>query len=545
MAIRVILQSRLSSTRLPGKALLTLSGFPTVVLAARRAANTGLDTVVATSDHAEDDILAAAVEAAGIPLARGPLEDPLSRFVIAAEGLDPGDIVVRLTADNVFPDGDLVTQVAARVSTLVPYVRVGGGKDLPLPYGVSVEAFTAAALRTADQQASTAFEREHVTPWIRENYGDVVLEAPVTDSDWTGLRATIDTFDDYVRVARVLACSADPVGEAWTDLTRSLATLEHRHRSSPVLPRTDNVLQQGPFVLGTVQLGLDYGAANYQGRPSREGARRILAAAADAGVTHLDTARAYGASEDQLGSVLARGLGEDLTPITKIRPLDDVPDDAPAGWGRAAARSSVSDSLRALGTDHVAGLLTHRARDWHLPGVRDELIETRDAGKASVIGVSLSSPAELLSVIEDPEIGYLQFPFNLLDRRWLAAEVQNALAQRPDMIVTVRSVYLQGLLTAGLDARWPTTYADSAAPTVAAIDRLVSELGRVSRADLAVAYVLSHPWITSVVIGAESPDQVADTAALVRRTPLTPEEKVAVEQTVPAGESDLVDPSRW
>ena len=60
MTVRVVIQSRLSSSRLPGKAMLTLAGMPAVVLAARRAGNTGLDVVVATSDQGDDDVLAAA-----------------------------------------------------------------------------------------------------------------------------------------------------------------------------------------------------------------------------------------------------------------------------------------------------------------------------------------------------------------------------------------------------------------------------------------------------------------------------------------------------
>src|SRR6187200_14786 len=106
--VRVVLQSRLSSTRLPGKAMLTVAGRPMVVLAAQRAATTGAEVVVATSDRPEDDLIAETVAAAGISVARGPLDDPLRRFTIAVTDLDDQDVVVRLTADNVVPDGSLV-----------------------------------------------------------------------------------------------------------------------------------------------------------------------------------------------------------------------------------------------------------------------------------------------------------------------------------------------------------------------------------------------------------------------------------------------------
>ena len=58
------------------------------------------------------------------------------------------------------------------------------------------------------------------------------------------------------------------------------------------------------FMLGTVQLGLDYGIANTAGKPSVEKAHEILQTAYDMGVTVLDTAAAYGTSEEVVGSYL-------------------------------------------------------------------------------------------------------------------------------------------------------------------------------------------------------------------------------------------------
>ena len=53
----VLIQSRLSSSRLPGKALLPIGDYPMVVLAAKRAANTGLDVRVLTSLDSSDDVI--------------------------------------------------------------------------------------------------------------------------------------------------------------------------------------------------------------------------------------------------------------------------------------------------------------------------------------------------------------------------------------------------------------------------------------------------------------------------------------------------------
>ena len=536
--VLVVLQSRLSSSRLPGKALLSVGGRPMVVLAAQRAGNAGHPVMVATSDESDDDVIAAACTAAGVHVVRGPLDDPLARFVLAAEGLGDDAVVVRLTGDNVVPDGDVIDQLVAALHSRIAaghrYARVGGD-DPALPYGVAAEAFTAGALREADAAATSPTEREHVTPYLREHEGDHRIDLSDVRPAWAGQRCTVDTFDDFVRIARVFGGITDPVGAGWRELCDQIA--QASDLADP-LPVRANPLHQTALVLGTVQLGVPYGAANDGGLPDEAATAAVLAAARRNRISHLDTARGYGRSEERLGTALARGLGEHVGIVTKVMPLAD-------GEGADAARASVATSLHALGVASVDGLLVHRAADWHRLGVADLLAGLVTAGTARVVGVSLSTPDELLAALDDPRCTYVQLPFNLLDRRWLSPEVQAALRSRPDMVVTVRSVYLQGLLAAGVAGRWPSLPGVDATAITAGLDEAVAQLGRTSRADLCVAYALGQPWVTSIVAGAETAAQVDDTAALVRRPPLTPDEIARVHDVVRPGAADLIDPSRW
>jgi spore coat polysaccharide biosynthesis protein SpsF (cytidylyltransferase family)/aryl-alcohol dehydrogenase-like predicted oxidoreductase len=522
--VRVVVQSRLSSSRLPGKALLCIGGTPMVALAAARAGNSGHSVVVATSTETEDDLVAAAVIGAGVSVVRGSLTDPLGRFVLATADLDEHDVVVRLTADNVLPDGALVTfLVEGLLASGFSYARLGGD-DPTVPYGVSAEAFTVAALREADVRSENAHDREHVTPRMRALHGDHRLQVPGLEEDWAGLRCTVDTYDDFVSLGRLFAEVRDPLTVPWQELCRRLAALSPAPRPRAV--RRANPLGQGALVLGTVQLGVNYGAANTAGQPSAAEAAEILGSAAS--------------------EALGRGLGERVGVITKVAPLDGLldADERSAGAARFAVRASVAESLRALGVSRVDALLLHRATDWKRPGVREALEEARSTGVATVVGVSVGDPDELLAVLSDDLCGYVQLPFNLLDRRWLADEVQQALAARPEVVVTARSVYLQGLLVATSSARWPEVVDDRAAIS-SRIDMLVSELGRISPADLCLAYVLGQSWITSVVVGAETSDQIRQTATLAARPPLRSEEIDYVHGTVDPGSPMLVDPSRW
>ncbi|MDT0213514.1 aldo/keto reductase [Rothia sp. ARF10] len=539
---RVVLQSRLSSSRLPGKALLTLGAYPVAALAARRAARGGGDVVLATSTAPEDDAIVRAAARFDVPTFRGSLEDPLERFVGAVRDLDDDDVVVRLTADNVVPDADFVAGLTGALQEDGSgYVRVAEG----YPYGLGGEAFTVRLLREADVSTGDPFDREHVTPWMRRRTGDHVWAPPELGANLMGVRCTIDTLDDYVVAEAALAAFADPVVPSWREVLTRWAEV------APPTPRRlgepgANPIGQGSWVLGTVQLGVAYGAANTTGLPDPESARAVLRRAVDEGVTHLDTARAYGQSEARIGQALARGLSERVRVVTKLTPLDHVPEDAPARWARDAVLASTERSLRDLRTGSVSGLLVHRWVDWHRGGgaVAQTLDELRSSGVAQVVGASISTPQELFEAVADPRVGYVQLPFNVLDRRWTEPSVVQAFSSRPDLVVTARSVFLQGLLVSP-EAPWPVNADMDIGAVREALVSVTAELGRTSVPDLCVAYALGHPFVTSVVLGAETPEQVAEQAAWVAAAPLTAEEIRHVRERVPGGSPVVVDPSTW
>jgi aryl-alcohol dehydrogenase-like predicted oxidoreductase len=279
--------------------------------------------------------------------------------------------------------------------------------------------------------------------------------------------------------------------------------------------------RQSALVLGTAQLGGAYGIANRTGVPGPAAIAGILATAREVGVTHLDTARAYGESEQRIGAV-----GHGLSVITKVAPGGPV-------------RASVDASRAALRPAGPLTILLHRAAD-----AADGWAELRGclaSGEADRIGVSVQSPDELRRVLDLPGLGYVQLPCNILDRRWLDVD----LSGRPDLVVTVRSAYLQGLLVAGAAVTWPNLPDAERDAVVATLDKLAADLGRESRADLCLAYLLSLPWVTSLVVGAETEGQLRANAALIDREPLTDAEREHVLGVLPEMPAELLDPSRW
>lgn len=304
---------------------------------------------------------------------------------------------------------------------------------------------------------------------------------------------------------------------------------------------------QGPaeLVLGTVQLGLAYGAANRTGKPARATALRLVRRAAACGVNQFDTARAYGDSEDRVGEALDGKKA--VRAITKLSPLSELAPGATRAEVRRAVDDSVEQSLGSLRRDRLDCLLLHRAQHmWAFDGwIWDRLIERLEDGSILSLGVSVQSPMEALAALACPDVSHLQLPFNLLDWRWLAEGFQTCLASRPNVTVHARSAFLQGILAVHDPEVWPAVRGVDAAGMVRMIATLTEVFDRESPADLCLAYARGQRWIDGVVVGLESDEQLEDNLRLFVKPPLTPEQCESVAARIPRLPVALLDPARW
>jgi spore coat polysaccharide biosynthesis protein SpsF (cytidylyltransferase family)/aryl-alcohol dehydrogenase-like predicted oxidoreductase len=533
---RVVLQARTSSTRLPGKVLLPICGMPIVVLAAKRAARDGLEVVVATSDDASDDELAATIKQHGLICLRGPLDDVLSRFVLSTGDLADDDICVRFTSDNVFPDSDFANRVAdAAEKSAGGYAGFSGGTD-GLPYGLAGEAFRVGLLREAQKNATTTHEREHVSPWIVQQAGRVIAPMPGDPMrDMSGLRCTIDTLEDYRNVSAALAGFSDPIGAPWIALCHRLADRAAK-MGLQVPARIVAGTLQASLVLGGVQFGLPYGIANRTGRPDDGELRRILELAENSGVSHLDTAAGYGESEERIGAVL--DANSPLALITKLPPDASGPEDV---------RRSMARSLQRLRRGRLDAVLLHRFEHFHAAdgAIWEALSNEQKAGRVDRIGVSIYHPDQLRKLLQEASVNLIQLPFSILDRRWLAPDLQSAIAARPDVILHGRSALLQGLLSLSDPTQWPWD-PSLAKRCIVALEDLTTSLGRRSVIDLCFAYARAQTWLAGIVVGAETVAQMAENIELFRTSVLTADQVALVAQQIPSDVPEsLLDPSQW
>jgi len=299
------------------------------------------------------------------------------------------------------------------------------------------------------------------------------------------------------------------------------------------------------LVLGSVQLGLSYGAANKTGKPSRAAALRMVDRAVEAGIGQIDTARAYGDSENRLGDALRARHA--VRTITKLSPLSDLAPEATRDSVRAAVDASISESLTALKKDRLDCLLLHRAS--HMTAfdgaIWERLVERLEDGTVLALGVSVQSPEEALIALEHSDVRHIQMPFNILDWRWREAGVIERIRAREHVTVHVRSVFLQGLLAAGEPEMWPRVRGLDAHAVVKTLQHLAKEFKRESVADLCVAYARGQDWVDGVVVGMETEEQLDANLRLFLKHPLSPADCAKIEKKVPRVPAQVLDPAQW
>lgn len=198
MKIVAIIQARLGSSRLPGKAALDMHGMPILarVIARCRLAHSVSEVCVATSDQPADDILANIAQRAGAAIFRGPLGDVRQRMLGAADQMG-ADAFLRLTGDNPLTEPFFLDELidAKHADQQCPYAV----HDLAqVVYGTAAELVDVQALKSHMPHLPVA-GKEHVTTGLAQLAGARVLAPPETLSD-PYLSLTVDRLDQYQSV---------------------------------------------------------------------------------------------------------------------------------------------------------------------------------------------------------------------------------------------------------------------------------------------------------------------------------------------------------
>ncbi len=278
-------------------------------------------------------------------------------------------------------------------------------------------------------------------------------------------------------------------------------------------------IQVSPYCLGTMMFG---GVAN----ADHDECVRMIHKALDFGINFIDTADAYhqGESEEIVGKAL-KGRRDDVVLATKASlPMGDDPNRR--GGSRRWLTRAVEDALRRLRTDHIDLFQIHRlSPDTDIEETLSVLSDLMREGKVRAIGASTVPASDIVEAQWVAERrGLARFrteqpPYSILNRS-IEREVLPA-CQRYGMGAMAWSPLAKGMLTgkyrkgrAQPDSLrvhyFPQAMSDAA--SLDAVERLIplAESAGLSLTHMALAFVVTHPAITSAIIGPRTPEQLDD-----------------------------------
>lgn len=283
------------------------------------------------------------------------------------------------------------------------------------------------------------------------------------------------------------------------------------------------------LILGTVQMGLEYGINNKDGQIRPENTFDILRVAHAAGVDTLDTAEVYGNAHQLIGAFHRQNPNIRFKINTKL----------PATSTSSQYEEKISRYLEELGVHQIETLMFHSYSGFRANVAWLSLLEKMKSKKLfKYLGVSLYENSELADIIRESSVDVVQLPFNVLDnlnqKGYLMEE-----ARIHHKLIHTRTAFLQGLFFANRTAEG---IGHELADELETVDSIASQY-EISVESLALGYCLSQPTIDKVLIGVDSVDQLEKNIRASEQH--IPEAAVHQINRIKVKKVDLLNPAKW
>ena len=290
--------------------------------------------------------------------------------------------------------------------------------------------------------------------------------------------------------------------------------------------------QLSKLSFGTVQLGLDYGISNIEGKPTQRNANEIINYLIGQGIDSFDTAVAYGNSEEVLGNALERQRHVHV--ISKIKSnlfIDNV-------------EYVVRDSLERLKSDKLFALLLHDCevlKKWNTQDTK-RVKSLQDKELIEYFGISIYTTDEFDMAIENSSIQVIQIPFNIFDQRAVNNDWFKR-AKETNKLIFIRSVFLQGLFFMKNTQLRGNLVA--AIPYLTKLHTLRKEL-KLTISECALSYVDSVASEAILLFGCDTLEQAKENIESYNNLPkLDSEIVMMINKTFLKVPTHIIDPSEW
>jgi aryl-alcohol dehydrogenase-like predicted oxidoreductase len=281
------------------------------------------------------------------------------------------------------------------------------------------------------------------------------------------------------------------------------------------------------LTIGTAQFGMPYGIANQDGQVRGDEIINILDLAWENGIDTLDTAKAYGHSEETIGNYLKKRPENSWNIITKLSDSEKNISD------------QIQNSTKKL-TILPAIVLAHSAELFMDANFQKELVEAKDRQIITKAGVSLYCEDEINRVMQSaikPDV--IQLPLNILDTRLYRWEIVTELHDK-DIEIHVRSAFLQGLFylsDSDLDNRFYDVV-----PYLEKLKSIAKE-NKLTLAELSLLWLVSLEEVSKVIIGVDNSDQLKMHLATVNKNVNLAVFKEAL--SIHYENENILNPSLW
>ncbi|MCC5464039.1 glycosyltransferase family protein [Pelosinus baikalensis] len=202
----IIVQARMTSTRLPGKVLKAVLGKPLLEyqIERLRRIESADEIVIATTTNDTDQPIVDLCNRLNLPYFRGSEEDVLARYYGAAIE-HRADAIVRITSDcPVIDPGVINSIIGFYIENKNQYDYVSNSLKRTYPRGMDTEVFSFHCLQESFKEAQAGPDREHVTPFIYNNPSRFRLANVSHIEDQSKYRWTVDTPEDYELIRRII-----------------------------------------------------------------------------------------------------------------------------------------------------------------------------------------------------------------------------------------------------------------------------------------------------------------------------------------------------
>jgi aryl-alcohol dehydrogenase-like predicted oxidoreductase len=283
------------------------------------------------------------------------------------------------------------------------------------------------------------------------------------------------------------------------------------------------------LILGTAQMGLDYGINNLSGKVSKNKSIEILEYAFDNGIRILDTAEVYGNAHEIIGFYHKLNPNKKFNIVTKLPKINEI-----------NIENKLNKYLEVLNVDSIHTMMFHSYDSYKKNlDLFENLKEIKFSKKIKNIGVSLYTNNNILKVIKNNDIDLIQIPYNLFDNDYQRADVLKK-AKRCKKIIHSRSPFLQGLFFKSKNN--DSTIVKKLKNEIITLEKIEKNC-ETSISNIAINYCLYNKLIDNVIVGVDSLNQLKQNL----NTGNTKMNKNIIDliHSIQIKDVDLINPSLW